>query len=236
MRVALLTTATTHHDYYARQVAAALPLAAIFVETGALRAPFETSHPFERERDAYETQALLGGRPIALGEVAPTRSFESMNDPAAVAALGALELDVTLVFGTGRLGAPVIEAARLACLNLHGGDPEEYRGLDTHLWAIYHRDFEGLVTTLHHVDLGLDTGDVVARTRLQLRPAMPLAALRAVNTAACVRMTLEALQTLERTGALPRTPLGRRGRYYSFMPAVLKDVCVRAFARHTGAP
>ena len=28
---------------------------------------------------------------------------------------------------------------------------QKYRGLDSHYWSIYHKDFESLVTTLHRV-------------------------------------------------------------------------------------
>ena len=45
--------------------------------------------------------------------------------------------------------------------NLHGGDPEKYRGLDSHYWSIYHNDFKSLITTLHKVRPILDTGEIV---------------------------------------------------------------------------
>lgn len=44
-------------------------------------------------------------------------------------ALAALEPEVVEVFGAGKLEAPVIGVATLAGMNLHGGDPEHYRGL-----------------------------------------------------------------------------------------------------------
>jgi len=83
------------------------------------------------------------------------------------------------VFGTGVLRAEVLEVQPRKTLNLHGGDPEEYRGLDTHLWAIYEEKFSALVTTLHRVDKGIDTGEIVERTALRLKKSMELFQLRA---------------------------------------------------------
>ena len=235
MNVALLTTDTPHHLYYAWQLGERLGLRAIFLETRAPVPAFETRHAFEKDRDEYERAVLLAGGPASFDAVAPTRHFPSLNDGPAVSALTALAPDVTLVFGTGKLRQPTIAAARAATLNLHGGDPELYRGLDSHLWAIYHADFAALVTTLHHVARELDTGDIVMQTALPLTRGMGLHELRAVNTRACVSLSLAALAALGSTGALPGRPQRGRGRYYSLMPAVLKDVCITRFDRHVGA-
>lgn len=235
MNVVLLTTDTPHHLHYAREVHRRHPLAAIFLETTAAKAPFPTTHPFEAERDAHERRVLLRGWQGGFKDVADTRYAGSMNEPETVAALRALRPDVLLVFGTGRLAPDVIAPRSRAALNLHGGNPEEYRGLDTHLWAVYHADFANLVTTLHHIEADLDTGAVVASCRLPLRRGMGLHELRAVNTAACVDLSLDALDALARGEAVPGTPQAKRGRYYSHMPAVLKEMCVAKFARHTAA-
>lgn len=179
MNVALLTTETSHHLFFAAEVAARHQLALVVVETGALVPPFETRHPFEDERDAYERENLLGNSPPRFEEFARTVEVESVD--AADSLLRDAHADVALVFGTRRLAPTTIAAAAPCCLNLHGGDPERYRGLDTHLWAIYHRDFANLVTTLHRVDPGLDTGDIVLESAVPLASGMRLHEFRAAN-------------------------------------------------------
>jgi methionyl-tRNA formyltransferase len=231
VKLALLTTDTPHHAWYAWKLHERFPLRAVWLERRAAAAPFPTAHPFEAERDAWERATLLAGWP-GFAALCAVRETDSMNDPPATAALHDLAPEVVLVFGTGRLDPAVIAAPRLACLNLHGGHPEHYRGLDSHLWAIYHGDWDNLVTTLHHVDAGLDTGDVVAQTQLRLGRASRLAELRAASTRACLELSLLALERLAATGAVPSRRQVQRGRYYSWMPAVLKDECVRKFARH----
>jgi methionyl-tRNA formyltransferase len=137
-----------------------------------------------------------------------------------------------LVIGTGLLRPPIIGVASRACLNLHGGQAEVYRGLDSHLWAIYHDDFSNLTTTLHHVDAELDTGDIVLQEALPLQPEVQLHQLRALNAQACARLSLLALTSLNEFDWLPSRRQIARGRYYSFMPTSLKDVCLRKFNRY----
>jgi len=200
-----------------------------FLETRSVVPRLDTFHPFEDLRDAYERKSLLRGFSSSIGDIAETRSYESMNEDACLSALRALAPDIVLVFGTGKLSMSVIEVASAACLNLHGGNPEEYRGLDTHLWAVYHSDFENLVTTLHHVDAGLDTGNIVFQSQLELEKNTRLHELRAKNTNVCLNLTLLALDSLQSIGWLPSRKQLSRGRYYSSMPAALKEECVRKF-------
>ena len=232
MRVVLLTTDTTHHTYFAWKVHEVCSLAGIFLETRPLVPPFETFHPFEAERDAFERDVLLQGFHASFSDLAATHPFASVNDPQSIMILKALSPDVIIVFGTGRLHPPIFKVAATACLNLHGGNPEEYRGLDTHLWAIYHRDFTNLVTTLHYVDPDLDTGALVFQSRLPLGKDAALYKLRSINTEVCVNLTLLALQSLGETGWLPSREQAHFGRYYSFMPAILKEDCLNKFNKH----
>jgi hypothetical protein len=226
VRVDVLTTETPHHAYFVRRLADAGVLGQVWLERVSLTPPFETAHPFEAERDEYERAVLLGGD---AGEI-EGRAVDSVNDPAVARSLAG---DLVVSFGTALIRAPLIAAVPAGRLvNLHGGNPEEYRGLDTHMWAIYHWDFANLVTTLHLVDPELDTGAIAGQAQIALAPGAALHELRARNTELCVELVLAAARTLEATGRLLTRAQVRRGRYYSFMPAVLKEVCVRRFAEH----
>jgi methionyl-tRNA formyltransferase len=231
VKITLMTTDTTHHTYYAWKLSQHFPLQAIFVETRRWAPPFETFHPFEAARDIHEKDVLFANCNGRLSDFAETHVVESVNTNESVAALESLAPDVVIIFGTGKVSTPVIKTAQL-CLNLHGGNPEHYRGLDTHLWAIYHRDFDNLVTTLHQVEPEFDTGDIIFQTQLKLNRDTRLHELRAINTDACVTMSRLALAGLELNGSLPSRKQVSRGRYYSGMPGILKEDCLRKFEQH----
>jgi methionyl-tRNA formyltransferase len=159
-----------------------------------------------------------------------------MNGTEGISSLSTWQPDVAIVFGTGRLSSAVIESGPGCFLNLHGGDPEEYRGLDTHLWAIYHSDFGGLVTTLHRVNSSLDDGDICLQESISISAGMQLSELRLANTEACVRLAVAALSSVREQGYVPSRKQRRAGRYYSFMPSQLKEICRKRFEKHARRP
>jgi len=158
---------------------------------------------------------------------------ETVNDETVVNEVSGLKPDIILVFGTGLLRKPIIKSCLKGMLNFHGGDPERYRGLDSHLWAIYHREYVSLVTTLHEVNPELDDGKILLRSRLPVTKNMPLLGLRAINTEVCVNLAIASLAEYERLGHFISCPQTTKGRYYSFMPTPLKDICVHRFAHFT---
>ncbi len=233
MKIAILTTQTPHHAFFVREVAKRFQDVHVVCESRGLRPPFETSHPFEAARDAFERDVWFhGGNPV-LGDFVPSITVETINSAEGVRALANLRADVAIVFGTGRLSSTVLNNSPDCCLNLHGGDPEQYRGLDSHLWAIYHSDFDGLVTTLHKVNATLDDGDICLQEDVPIIAGMRLHELRRANTVTCVRLAIAALSSLESLGTVPCRRQRHAGRYYSFMPSELKETCRKRFEAHS---
>lgn len=233
LRVGILTTDTPHHTRFVQAIAARWDVPCVFEEKREPSATFETHHPFEDDRDAFEIESWFGGTPTHLRDVAEVRTFQDLNEDAAVTAMREVACDVHLVFGTGKLEQHVIDLTPDRIVNLHGADPEHYRGLDTHLWAIYHKDFQGLVTTLHKVSAQIDRGGVVMKMPIPLTHGMQLSELRKANTEVCIDISNRGLEMMANYGQFISQPQLYIGRHYSFMPAVLKERCVRQFAAHT---
>ncbi len=230
MRLVLLTTEMLHHCWFVQELLSFCPPALVLVEPAA-PAPFATHHPFEDARDEHERAHWFGGSAPRIADLAPTVAVPSVNAAAAVRRIEGVRADVVVVFGTGRLAVETIDACGPQLVNLHGGDPQRYRGLDSHLWSVYHGDARGLITTLHRVNPRLDDGDLVGHAPVPVVAGMPLHELRSRNTEICVALVREAVRSLQATGQLDARPQARRGRYYSYMPAVLKQICVEKFDR-----
>ena len=232
MRIILLTTETLHHAHFARQLAAGAHEVLALIETETVLPPYDTAHPFEAARDEHERAHWFAGRQGKVTEFAESRHFADINAPEAVAALRGFAPGLTVCFGTRRLKGELIARGGEKLVNLHGGDPERYRGLDTHLWAIWHRDFSALQTCLHRVDDQLDTGEIVQCLPVEPAPGSGLHQLRQANTETCLRLVYGAIAQIEGHGALKTRKQTGQGRYYSFMPAALKEICVKRFAHH----
>ncbi len=236
MRLAVLTTQTSHHAHFVRALARDFDLVGVLDETTGLKAPFPTAHPFETERDRYERDLWFGGKRAGIADFAPCFRHSSLNTDAAANDLERLRADVAVVFGTGKLKGRVLTAGDGLLVNLHGGNPETHRGLDTHLWSIYHDTPEGLAACLHDVAPELDAGAIHGMKAIPLPRGMKLHQLRAANTDVCIELTRDLLDRVRRGDQpQPRAQLSR-GAYFSFMPAELKSVCVAKFETMTETP
>ena len=235
MNLVILTTDTLHHVRFVQEVGKAFEVKRVIVETRPLAPTFDVSHPFQLARDAHERATWFGGEHKTLQTVDNAMWVDRIHESAAHRALEECKPDVVLTFGTNKIPRRMIDLCPQGFVNLHGGDPQEYRGLDSHLWAIYHRDFAALVTTLHRIAPELDTGDIVLQAPLPLRPCMPLCELRERNTNVCIELSLSALDMMDRHGRFIAFQQTRRGRYYSFMPSCLKELCKARFEKHTSS-
>jgi len=233
MKIVILTTQTPHHAYFVQEVGKLFPLELVILERDALMPPFDVHHSFEERRDAYEREQFFNGLDRQMADLAPTESVASVNTRDSLRHIDRIGPDVIISFGTGKISKEVIARCPMGVVNLHGGDPQEYRGLDSHLWAIYHKDYKNLITTLHRLNERFDDGEIIFQTSLPIKPHMRLHELRRYNTEACVELSLAALQHFERYGRFIARAQYKQGRYYSFMPAPLKQICQEQFERYT---
>jgi methionyl-tRNA formyltransferase len=108
----------------------------------------------------------------SLTRAASARGIPCLGSPVAPPALDAvreLAPDLILSVFYGRIfREPMISLPRLGTLNLHFGLLPEYRGNRPMPWAMINGDAPGM--TLHHIDPGIDSGDVIARLALPPRP------------------------------------------------------------------
>ena len=87
----------------------------------------------------------------------------SVNEPAVVRQLAALEPDLVLsVYFREIIKPDVLRLASQAALNLHGSLLPRYRGRCPVNWVLVHGECETGVT-LHHMEARPDTGDIVAQ-------------------------------------------------------------------------
>lgn len=232
MRIAVLTTQTPHHCWYIHQLMLHYSNLIVVLETTNLKPIFHAEHVFEKQRDTYETESFLSDRERFIKNLCPVYETDNINNPGAYDFLSNMEPDILIVFGTRKINGPLISRYSGRILNLHGGDPEYYRGLDSHLWAIYHDDWKCIVSTIHILNEKIDDGNIIQKSVLDLSKIGNLHQLRAINTEACWRLTLGALNTYELFNEFITSKQQIKGRYYSFMPTDLKEICRKKFENY----
>lgn len=232
--ILILTTETVHHAFFVKKLSEKFKNISVICEkVSQIAFPFETHHPFETKRDEFELRKWFNGNKTLISNFAETKSFESLNGNSAFDFLAKERPDIVIVFGTGRLKKHILDLFPGKIFNLHGGDPERYRGLDSHLWAIYHQDFSALVTSLHCVSEGLDEGDIVNQQKIEITRNMPIECLRAANTEACITITTSLIENISSGCKVGIRKQIQDGRYYSAMPSPLKEICLEKFSRFT---
>jgi len=110
------------------------------------------------------------------GDAAPKLEREDLrqevphiNHPKVSAIAEKLNPDLIAVFGTSLIKGELLEKGRLGIVNLHGGLSPEYRGADCTFWALYNQEPEKVGCTIHYINAGIDTGDLIAHIRPEVK-------------------------------------------------------------------
>lgn len=70
---------------------------------------------------------------------------------------------VIVLTGTPIIREPMLRAASLGVLNLHGSLLPDYRGTRVETWQVRNGDLDKAGLTIHYVEPGIDTGDIIAQ-------------------------------------------------------------------------
>jgi methionyl-tRNA formyltransferase len=119
---------------------------------------------------AKATKPLSRRRLAALKAECDTAPFEgdvridvdNLNAGDALAHIRALAPRAVFVASTGMLRRPLLEACACPVVNYHSGVNPAYRGINGGYFALANGEPEHFGVTLHLVDLGVDTGPILA--------------------------------------------------------------------------
>lgn len=76
-----------------------------------------------------------------------------------------LKPDIIAVLGSSVISPRIITGATTAIINLHSGLSPYYRGTWGYGWPLVNEEPEYIGATVHHIDPGIDTGDIIYQTR-----------------------------------------------------------------------
>ncbi len=105
----------------------------------------------------------LNGRPNSALTV---HRVATINSPECRDLLRAIDPDVVAVYGTRIIKPDTLAAADAPFINYHAGINPKYRGQQPGYWALVAGDRENAGITIHRVDRGVDTGDVLYQARV----------------------------------------------------------------------
>jgi methionyl-tRNA formyltransferase len=194
----------------------------------------------EQRIEAPPIKAALAGNDVRILQPKRIKSEE------AIAEIRALAPDVIVVMAYGQiLSSAILEIPRIACLNLHASLLPRHRGAAPIQAAIVAGDRETGVAVMY-MDEGLDTGDLMLETRIEIAPDETGGSLHDRLAEIAPRALKEALENLQ-AGTAPRIPQDSSGATYApklerehgridwSEPAALIERKIRAFNPWPGA-
>jgi folate-dependent phosphoribosylglycinamide formyltransferase PurN len=124
--------------------------------------PFLRQEASRRRRDLLR-QYGMDESPIPCDRVIDVRS---VNDSQTMALLQKLSPQVIIVNGTRILEEKLLSGTSAVYLNTHVGITPLYRGVHGGYWALASGDRKHFGVTIHRIDKGIDTGDILAQASL----------------------------------------------------------------------
>lgn len=142
---------------------------------------------------------------IALERGIPVFQPEKLREKSAMAELLALEPELIVVMAYGQiLTKEVIDLPTVACINLHASILPRHRGASPIQGAIRDGDEESGITVMH-IDVGLDSGDIVHIARCPIEPTDTGGSLHDKLAELAPAALAKAVEMFVR-GAAPRMP------------------------------
>ena len=92
--------------------------------------------------------------------------IDSFNGKKCEQILKEIEPDIIILGGSRIIRKNIISIPKIGIFNAHPGLLPKYRGIDVIPWAIYYGDPIGV--TIHFVDVGIDTGGIVAQKGINI--------------------------------------------------------------------
>lgn len=122
------------------------------------------------------------------------RRVRSMNDEEARALLRELHPAITVVCGTRILSTDTLDALNGPVVNFHAGITPLYRGVHGGYWALAEGRTNLVGSTLHLVDPGIDTGDIVAQATFEVTAKDSFATYPYLHVAAVLPLLDDAVE------------------------------------------
>ncbi len=135
----------------------------------------------------------------------PFHSFADVNAPDAVEEIARFGADLLVSMSFNQiLKADILAAAPKGFINCHAGALPFYRGRNPLNWALINGE-DRFGVTVHHVDLGIDTGDIILQRFAEIAPDDTYGTVLDKAYPLCAETLCEALRRIV-DGTATRTP------------------------------
>jgi len=170
-RVIIITGNSKRHEYYVECVERELDVIQVYAET---KFSYVDAFADSSFADAVADHFSLrdASEQLYFGSAAPKSPIKTLprggaNKPDVVKEIIALEADFVLLFGSGIIKEPILEAYPNRVINMHLGLSPYYRGSGTNFWPLVDHKPECVGASIHLAVLKVDAGGILHQVRPQ---------------------------------------------------------------------
>lgn len=115
------------------------------------------------------TQEIFNENNLDATDIPPDKlkHVQSVNSVETIDLLQKLNPDLIIVNGTRIISKKVINSVNCKLINTHAGITPKYRGVHGTYWALANKDVANSGVTVHFVDEGIDTGNIIYQSQVK---------------------------------------------------------------------
>ena len=138
---------------------------------------------------------------------------DSVNSAEVLNLVRRVKPEVVVVSGVSILGNDLLNLLQgVPVINIHCGITPRYRGAHGAFWAVVNGDWDNIGVTIHFIDKGVDTGEIILQENIQLDPNDNPRTLALKQNAAGIRLVCQAVSEIKdgKTSTMRRSDLDSR--------------------------
>jgi folate-dependent phosphoribosylglycinamide formyltransferase PurN len=166
--------------------------------------------PLLRSWAKSRSDAIRASHGLSTEKVPPgvRHAVKSVNSRTCVSLVNDADPDVVLVNGTRIISARMIEKIQAPMINTHAGITPQYRGVHGGYWALASGKREDCGVTVHRIDPGVDTGEVLAQALIEPTTEDCFVTYPLLQTAAAIPLLVDVIGKLARGTEIQFPPSG----------------------------
>jgi methionyl-tRNA formyltransferase len=179
---------------------------------------------YETISDLLQKEGITFGSIDALGRShgIPVITCKTLNDEKVVASLKEIRPDLVVFTGGGLIRREVLENAGAGVLNCHSGVLPPYRGMDVVEWPILEGRLDQIGMTVHFMDAGIDTGDILRVRKVKIERGETIREIREkIEASMCREMAQTCLNTLRGKSKRVSQKRGDGRQYFVMHPRLI---------------
>lgn len=165
---------------------------------------------------------------ICRNKKAHLQYFRALNDDETVKYLRTQEIDLLINAGGGIFGKSIVASVKIGILNAHMGFLPTYRGMNALEWSAFYGERIGV--TLHFIDAGIDTGDILQFKEIPVSKGDAIENLRAKSQIISIELILNFIENVKNDQWQRIKQRPEEGKQYFVMHPRLKKIAQKNLA------